>query len=287
MTAAGTAGHGAELGEYLDLGALGAHVVKSLSVFAWGGNPAPRLAPVRAGMLNSVGLQGPGIEAWIADELPALEVSGARVVVSIWGRSVEDYAAAATLLDATPPCVVALEVNVSCPNVADGHKMFAHSAQATAAVLAATAPFRRPRWAKLSPNVADIAEIAAAALGAGAESVTLTNTLIGLDVDLERRRPTLGAGRGGLSGVAIGPVALRAVAEVHAALPEAAIVGVGGIATGRDAAKFLLAGARAVQVGTANFADPRASLRVLRELEAFLDHVGVGALEEWIGALGT
>jgi dihydroorotate dehydrogenase (NAD+) catalytic subunit len=285
MTAAGTAGHGAELAEYFDLSLLGAHVVKSLAVFPYAGNPAPRLAPVRGGMLNSVGLQGRGVAAWLEEELPALEQSGASVVASIWGRRVEDFEAAALLFAHAPSCVVALEVNVSCPNVEDRQKMFAHSASATEEVLAATAPCRRPRWAKLSPNVTDVTEIAAAALRGGAEAVTLVNTLIGLDLDLASRRPVLGAGGGGLSGPALGAVALRAVSECAAALPQATIIGVGGISSGADAAKFLLAGASAVQVGTATLVRPRAALRVLRELEAWLDREGIGELDEVIGAL--
>jgi len=284
MTAAGTAGHGAELGDYLDLSALGAHVVKSLAPYPWDGNPSPRVAPVPGGMLNSVGLQGPGVAAWLEEELPSLEASGAAVVASIWGRRVEDYAEAAGALAAAPACVVAVEVNVSCPNVEDRLRMFAHSPSATAEVVAATAGCRRPRWAKLSPNVTDITEIAAAALSAGAEAVTLTNTLIGLDLDLERRRPVLGAGGGGLSGPPLRPVALRAVYDTRAALPEAAIIGVGGVSSGADALKFLLAGANAVQVGTATLAEPRAAARVLAELEGLLDRAGVESIDELIGA---
>lgn len=284
MTAAGTSGHGAELADYLDLAALGAHVVKSLATFAHEGNPAPRLAPVTSGMLNSVGLQGPGLQAWIERDLPELVTSGASVVVSIWGRRVEDYAAAAELLADAPPCVVAVEVNVSCPNVEDRLKMFAHSPVATAEVLEATAPCRRPRWAKLSPNVTDITEIAGAALGAGAEAVTLVNTLIALDLELETRRPVLGAGGGGLSGPALRPVALRAVYDTRGAFPDAAIIGVGGITSGADAFKFLLAGANAVQVGTATLAEPRAAARILGELEQLLDRAGIRDLSEIVGA---
>ncbi len=235
-------------------------------------------------MLNSIGLQGPGIAAWLERELPDLERSGAAVVASIWGRRVEDFAEAAAALAGAPACVVAVEVNVSCPNVEDRLQMFAHSRAATKEVLAATACCGRPRWAKLSPNVTDVTEIAAAALDGGAEAVTLTNTLIGIDLDIDTRRPKLGAGGGGLSGPALRPVALRAVYDTRRALPEAAIIGVGGIASGADALKFLLAGASAVQVGTATLAEPRAAARVLRELEALLDRAGVRELDELIGA---
>ncbi|MCB1014344.1 MAG: dihydroorotate dehydrogenase [Acidimicrobiales bacterium] len=266
MTASGTAGHGTELAPYVDLSALGAVVVKSLSAGPWAGNPAPRVHETPAGMLNSVGLQGPGVAAWLEDDLPGLLALGATVVVSIWGRSVQEYAAAADLLADAPPEVVAVEVNLSCPNVESRDSMFAHSAAATTEAMAATAGCRRPRWAKLSPNVTDLASIAAAARDGGAEAVTLINTVMGLLIDPDTRRARLGNGGGGLSGPAIHPVAVRAVHECHAALPDLPIVGVGGVARGADAAELLLAGASAVQVGTATFADPRAPAQVLEEL---------------------
>jgi dihydroorotate dehydrogenase (NAD+) catalytic subunit len=270
MTASGTSGHGTELSDYGDLSSLGAVVVKSLSVRPWPGNPAPRVHEVGVGMLNSVGLQGPGLSAWLTQDLPALTAAGARVVVSIWGQSVDDYAAAATLLSEAvrsgPKAIVAVEVNVSCPNVEDRSRMFSHSAAATAEVLAAT-ECGLPRWAKLSPNVPNIVEIAGAALEAGAEGLTLTNTLLGLALHPETGLPRLGAGGGGLSGPVVHPVAVRAVWECRGAYPEAAIIGVGGVASARDAVEFLQAGADAVQVGTATFRDPRAPWRVLRQLD--------------------
>ena len=185
MTASGTAGHGAELDRYVRLRDLGAVVVKSLAAFPWAGNPAPRLHPTPAGMLNSVGLQGPGVEAWLAEELPGLLATKARVVASIWGRTVEEFAAAADALAKAPAGVVAVEVNASCPNLEDRRRMFAHSPETTAAVVAATAACGRPRWAKLSPNVADLAEIAAAAQASGAEAVTLVNTVLGMAIDVD------------------------------------------------------------------------------------------------------
>lgn len=282
MTAAGTAGHGAELGAYVDLDRLGAVVVKSLSAEPWPGNPPPRVAPAAAGMLNSVGLQGPGVPAWIEDELPALEASRAAVVVSIWGRTVEEFARAAGLLRGASASIVAVEVNVSCPNLEDRRRMFAHSPTATADAVGAAGAAGLPRWAKLSPNVADIAEIAAAALAAGAEAVTLVNTLLGMAIDVESRRFALGAGGGGLSGAALHPVAVRAVHDCRVALPDAAIVGAGGVATGRDAVELLLAGANAVQVGTATFEDPRAPARVLAELEAWCADHGVDRAAELV-----
>ena len=183
MTASGTAGHGAELQPYVDLAGLGAVVVKSLAAFPWAGNPAPRLHPTTAGMLNAVGLQGPGVEAWLQDDLPPLLRTGARVVASIWGRSVEEYRAAAELLATAPTAVVAVEVNLSCPNLEDRRHMFAHSPAATRAAMEATAGCRRPRWAKLSPTTPELPEVAAAARDGGAEAVTLVNTLLGMVLD--------------------------------------------------------------------------------------------------------
>lgn len=294
MTASGTAGHGDELAAYSPLAGLGATVVKSLAAYAWPGNGAPRVHETASGMVNSVGLQGPGIEAWLADDLPRLAATGARVVVSIWGRSTEEFAEAARSLDravvgagATGPAraVVAVEVNVSCPNVEDRRRMFAHSPSATGEVVAAvTAACGLPAWAKLSPNVADITEVAAAAIESGAEAVTLVNTVLAMAIDAERRRPLLGGAGGGLSGPAIHPVALRAVWDCHAALPGAPIVGVGGVASGVDAVELLLAGASAVQVGTATFRDPRAPWRVLDELERWCSRHGVRAPSELTGA---
>jgi dihydroorotate dehydrogenase (NAD+) catalytic subunit len=283
MTASGTAGHGAELGAYFDLRELGAVVVKSLSHTPWDGNPAPRLHPVAAGMMNAVGLQNPGVDAWRETELPALLATGARVVASIWGFSVEDYKAAADALAACGPEVVAVEVNLSCPNVEDRRKMFAHDPERAAAAIEATAGCGRPRWAKLSPNVTDITPIAGAVLEAGADAVTLVNTVMGLALDPATGGPRLGNGGGGLSGAAIHPVAVRAVYDVRAAFPDAAIVGVGGVDSGESAAELLAAGANAIQVGTATFADPRAPQRVLHELEEWCARHDVSNLKQLIG----
>jgi dihydroorotate dehydrogenase (NAD+) catalytic subunit len=235
-------------------------------------------------MLNSVGLQGPGLEAWLERDLPALTAAGARVVVSIWGQSVDDFARAAALVAQASrhgSALVAVEVNVSCPNVEDRARMFAHSESATRDVLAAT-ECRLPRWAKLSPNVPDITAIAGAALEGGAEGLTLTNTLLGLALDIETGRPVLGAGGGGLSGAVLHPVAVRAVWECRAAFPAAAIIGAGGVRSGEDAVEFLRAGADAVQVGTAIFRDPRAPWKVLRQLDRWCASRGtsVAALRE-------
>jgi len=285
MTAAGTAGHGDELAAYVDLSSLGAVVVKSLFADPWPGNPPPRVHETAAGMLNSIGLQGPGIAAWREHELPALIAGGARVVVSIWGRSVEDYARAAEALAGCPEQVVAVEVNLSCPNLDGGAHLFAHDPAATTAALEATAGVGVPRWAKLSPNTDRLVEVAAAAQSAGAEAVTLINTVMGMIIDVETRRPLLGGGGGGLSGPAIHPVAVRAVHDVHAALPDLPIVGVGGVATAVDAVELLLAGACAVQIGTATFADPRSVLLVLDGLREWcIDH-GVENVRELTGGV--
>ena len=287
MTASGTVGHGAELARYLDYSELGAVVVKSLAPYEWPGNPPPRVHAVPAGMINSVGLQGPGLSRWLAEELPVLAASGTRVVVSIWGRTLDDYTAASDLLAAADSgsmeAVVAAEVNVSCPNLEDRGRMFSHSAAMTEAALAATATCGLPRWAKLSAT-GDLVEIAGAAVEGGASALTLINTLLGMVIDTEARRPLLGGGGGGVSGRAMGPVAVRSVFDVHAALPDVPIVGVGGIASGSDAVEMLMAGASAVQVGTAAFSDPRAPAKVLRELARWCAAHGVGRVDELVGA---
>ncbi len=270
MTASGTAGYGTELASYFDLSALGAVVVKSLAAFEWAGNPAPRLHPTPMGLLNAVGLQGPGVEHWLRDSVPALVSAGATIVGSIWGRTIDEFRQAAELLAAAPTEVVAVEINLSCPNLEGRNAIFAHDAALAGAVVAATAGCGRPRWAKLSANTDRIVEVAGAVGEAGAEAVTCINTLLGMVYDRETRAPALGAGGGGLSGPAIHPIAVRAVHDVHAALPDLPIVGVGGVATAWDAQELLLAGATAIQVGTATFADPRAPVRVLQELGMYV-----------------
>ncbi|HUP75351.1 MAG TPA: dihydroorotate dehydrogenase [Acidimicrobiales bacterium] len=280
MSASGTAGHGAELSRYFDLSSLGAIVVKSLSPLPWAGNPPPRVHETAAGMINSVGLQGPGVEAWLEHELPALERTGARVVASIWGRTVNEFERASALLADAPPSVVAVEVNVSCPNLEDRSKMFAHSASATFDVIAASGACRRPRWAKLSPNTYELVDIAGAARAAGAEAVTLVNTVLGMVIDIDERRPLLGAARGGLSGRAIHPVAVRSVFDCREAHRDLPIVGVGGVASAGDAIELIMAGANAVQIGTATFADPRAMVRILDGVREWCRQHGVNTLDE-------
>jgi len=266
MTASGTAGLSTELARYMDLSQLGAVVTKSLAPYAWQGNPAPRVHPTAQGMINAVGLQGPGITAWLADGLPRLIDTGATVVASIWGRSLEDYRIAAEQMAAAPAEVVAVEINLSCPNLEGRGSIFAHDLELAAEVVGVTEACGRPRWAKLSANTHRIVDIAAAVVEAGAEAVTLINTMLGLVYDPTTLAPALGNGGGGLSGRAIHPIAVRAVHDVHQALPNIAIVGVGGVVSGWDAAEMLLAGASAVQVGTATFADPTAPSNVVAEL---------------------
>ncbi|MFM8483714.1 MAG: dihydroorotate dehydrogenase [Actinomycetota bacterium] len=285
MTAAGTSGHGAELAPYGNLASLGAVVVKSLSADPWAGNPSPRLHPAGTGMINAVGLQGPGVDHWLAEDLPELGRHRARVVVSLWGRSLDEYARAARRLASglqeSPQgsCVVAVEVNLSCPNV-QGHGIIAHDPQLSAAVVAACTEAGRPLWAKLSPNTDRLVAIAGEVRRAGAEAVTLVNTVTGLVLDPATGRSVLGTGGGGgLSGPPIHPVAVKAVHDVRQAWPDLPIVGVGGIGSGWDAAELMLAGAQAVQVWTATFADPRAPFRIARDLERWALRRGFEALE--------
>jgi dihydroorotate dehydrogenase (NAD+) catalytic subunit len=256
--------------------------VKSLSAREWVGNPAPRLHPAAAGMLNAVGLQNPGIPGWIDHEWPALAATGARVIVSIWGRTVDEFDAAARALAPILASVIAIEANVSCPNLEDRADIFSHSASATSAVtqrvVAAVAPC--PVFVKLSPNCTDVRPIARAAVDAGATGLTLINTVMGLGVDAATRWPVLGNGPGGLSGPAIKPVALRIVHEVRVALPDVPIIGTGGVEHGEDAAEMLIVGATAVGVGTATFRNPRAPIIVRDELAAWAASHHVGAIRD-------
>lgn len=273
MTASGTAGHAAELSPYMHLGSLGAMVVKSLYHSPWPGNPAPRVHPLPAGMINAVGLQGPGVEAWIAHDLPALEAVGATVVASIWGRSVDDYARAAAMLAPVARRLAAIEVNLSCPNLEGRGGIIAHDIDVSSSVVAACRAAGAPLWAKLSPNTDRIVEVARTVVDAGADALTLVNTVVGMAIDVETARPSLGNGGGGVSGRAIHAVALRAVHDVRKELPDVAIIGVGGISSGIDAIAMMQAGANAVQVGTASFLRPDAAIHVLNGMHKWMaDH---------------
>lgn len=283
LTAAGTSGYGAELGAYGPLDALGAVVVKSLAAYPWPGNAPPRVAPLSDGsMINSVGLAGPGIERWKRDYLPGLIKTGATVVASIWGRRVEEFAEAATALRSVEG-IAALEVNISCPNLEDRTRLFSNSPEQTAAVIDACAVAQLPIWAKLGPMTPELVAVAGAALTAGAQTLVLTNTLIGLSLTYASGRAVLGGGGGGVSGPALQTVALRAVSECRSAYPNAGIVGVGGVANGRHALAFVRAGANAVGVGTATFAHPKAPWRIAKDLERTCRTLGVASIKEVMG----
>jgi dihydroorotate dehydrogenase (NAD+) catalytic subunit len=295
LTASGTAGRGTEMAGYLDYASLGGFVTKSVSAQPWGGNPAPRLRETPCGLLNSVGLQGPGVEHWRANELPKLTERGATVVASIWGTTVDEFEKAARML-AGSDGVVAVEVNVSCPNTEDRSRMFAHSPTATAEAVHASRSAGFPLWVKLSPNVADLVEIAAAGLAAGAEALVLINTVLGMAIDADKWGYRLGSGPvgGGLSGAAIRPVALRAVHDCRRAFPRGtrgpgglpvSIVGVGGVSSGIDAVELMMAGADAVEVGTACLRDPRAPMKVIAELSRWCRRHDVRHVRELVAAV--
>ncbi len=285
FTASGCAAAGQELDQFFDVSALGGVVTKSIMIAPRSGRPTPRMAETPSGMLNSIGLQGPGIEAFLEKDLAWLASRKARAVVSIAGGSVEEYAKLATKLR-NNPAVTMIEVNISCPNVEDRGQVFACDPMAASAVIQAVkrnSDKAVPVFAKLSPDVTSIAEIAKACVDAGADGLSLINTLLGMVIDTTTLRPVLGGVTGGLSGPAIRPVAVRCVYQVRAALPDVPILGMGGIRTGLDALELLAAGANAVSVGTTVFGDPSAPMRVLRELAHALADRGIERLEDVIG----
>lgn len=293
LTASGCSAFGQELEPFVDLTALGAVVTKSVQLRPRSGRPTPRMAETPSGMLNSIGLQGPGIDGLLAEDLPWLAERGVRAFVSIAGTRVEDFAELAERLRGVPG-VLGLEVNISCPNVESRGEVFACDPVAASDVIGAVraaADPAHPVYAKLSPDVTDIVGIARAVAAAGADGLSMINTLLGLVIDPDTMRPVLGGVTGGLSGPAIRPVALRCVWQVHAALPEVPILGMGGIRTGLDALQFVLAGASAVSVGTAVFNDPSAPARIHAELAAALIARGFASLSEAVGyahrAVGT
>ncbi len=285
FTASGCAAAGQELAAFFDVSAIGGVVTKSVTLAPRSGRPTPRMAETPSGMLNSIGLQGPGIDAFIEHDLPWLAARGARAVVSIAGSSVEDYVALARKVRGQPGLAM-LEVNISCPNVADRGTVFACDPRAAARVIKAIREdghVNVPIFAKLSPDVTDIVAVARAVVAAGADGLSMINTLLGMVIDTTTMRPALAGITGGLSGPAIRPVAVRCVWQVHQAMPEVPILGMGGIRTGLDALEFVLAGASAVSVGTAVFGDPGAPVRVLRELQAALGERGFARLADAVG----
>lgn len=285
LTASGCAAAGRELHQFLDVSRLGAVVTKSVMLEPRSGRATPRMAETPSGMLNSIGLQGPGINAFLAEDLPWLRARGARAVVSIAGGSVGDYAELATRLHAVDG-VTAIEVNISCPNVEDRGQVFACDPSAAAAVISAVRRASAPGvpvLAKLSPDVTDIVAVARSCVNAGADGLSMVNTLLGMAIDPATMRPALAGVTGGLSGPAIRPVAVRCVWQVHAALPDVPILGMGGIRTGLDAFEFVLAGASAVSVGTVVFHDPTAPLRVLGELAQVSAERGIERLVDVVG----
>jgi dihydroorotate dehydrogenase (NAD+) catalytic subunit len=286
MPASGTFASGREFADFIDLSRLGAVVTKGVSLEPWAGNESPRIAETSSGMLNSIGLQNPGIEAFCAKDLAWLAGQDVPVIVNVSGHSVEEYAAVVRRLEAEPR-VDAYEINISCPNVDEGGMAFGTAcAPASEVVRAVRDATKRPVIVKLSPNVTDITEIARAVEDAGADAVSLINTILGMAIDVETRRPKLARVVGGLSGPAVKPVALRMVWQVASAV-SVPVIGCGGIMTGEDAVEFMLAGASAVQVGTANFVDPTAMTRVVDGIAEYCARTGVARVRELTGALLT
>ena len=284
MSASGTFGYGVEFTPFYDISRLGAVVVKGLSLAPTPGNPPGRIVETAAGMLNAIGLQNIGVERFVGDVVPRLEDAGATFVANIYGKTLEEYEAVARRLSEVPS-LGAIEVNASCPNVREGGMAFGATtggiAQLTERVRRCTG---KTLWVKLSPNVTDIASIAKAAEGSGADAVSLINTIVGMAVNHRTRRPELSNVTGGLSGPAIKPVALRMVWEAAKAV-RIPVIGVGGIQNAADALEFLLVGASAVQVGTANFRNPRACVDILEGIEAFFREQRIARLEEYRGGL--
>jgi dihydroorotate dehydrogenase (NAD+) catalytic subunit len=287
--ASGTFASGREYAEFVDLSRLGAVTTKGVSLAPWAGNDSPRIAETPSGMLNAIGLQNPGVDVFASRDLAWLADVDVPVIVNVAGHHLEEYAQVIEALEASPQAAVvsAYELNVSCPNVDHGGMAFGTDCAAAADVTRrARAATTKPLIVKLSPNVTDIVAIASSVAEAGADSVSLINTLLAMAIDAEARRPLLARTIGGLSGPAIKPVALRMVWQVHRALPDLPIVGMGGVVTGADAVEFMLAGASAVAVGTANFVDPTAAVRVVDGVREYCDRHGCARVTELVGALG-
>lgn len=286
FTASGCAGSGKELSQFFSLDELGAVVTKSIALRARSGRPTPRMAETPSGMLNSIGLQGPGIDQFLDVDIPWLANHGARVIVSISGESVDEYASLARRLRNVPN-ISGIEVNISCPNVENRGLVFACDPIASRDVVQAV---RRnlgsdlPIIVKLSPDVTDIVEIARVVVEAGADALALINTVLGMVIDIDTMRPKLAGKTGGLSGPAIRPIAVRAIYQVHAAIPKVPILGMGGVTSGRDALELVLAGASGISIGTATFGNPTAAMKVKNELALLLQERGFTSFHEAIGA---
>ncbi len=284
MTASGTFGYGEEFSQYVDLEKIGAFVTKGLSLKPRAGNPTPRIVETPGGMLNAIGLQNVGIEAFIQKKVPFLRSVNTPAIANFFGYTPDEYAELAARLDAIPE-VAALEVNISCPNVKQGGIVFGTDPGCAASVVAACrAATKKTLIVKLSPNVTDIVEMALACEGAGADALSVINTLTGMAIDLERRRPVLANITGGLSGPAIKPIALRMVWQVAKAV-NIPVIGIGGIMTATDALEFILAGATAIQVGTASFVNPSAAQDIATGIENWLADRGISDLKTLIGSL--
>jgi dihydroorotate dehydrogenase (NAD+) catalytic subunit len=282
LTASGTFGYGEEYADFVDLNKLGGVIVKGISLRPITGNPPPRIWETPSGMLNAIGLENPGVDVFLTEKLPYLRKFDTAVIVNIFGYSFEDYVAVAERLDNVPG-VSGLEVNISCPNVKEGGIVFGTDLKAAFGLLSAVRKATKlPVIAKLSPNVTDITDFARAARDAGCDGLSLINTLLGMSIDVQCRKPRLANWTGGLSGPAIRPVAVRMVWQAAKAVPLP-IIGMGGIVTAEDALEFILAGASAVAVGTANFINPRAAVDVIEGLETFMAEQGVNVIGDLVG----
>lgn len=289
MTASGCAASGKELDRIFDITKLGAMITKSIMVKPREGRDTPRMAETPSGMLNSIGLQGPGVDRFIEQDLAWLSDRGMQTIVSIAGTHVHDYAELTRRLRSAP-AVVGIEVNISCPNHDDRNHVFACDPLAAGKVIEAvrrSAPYDLPIFAKLSPDVTDIVEIARTVVKAGADGLTLINTVLGMAIDATTLRPVLSAGTGGLSGPAIRPIAIRCIYQVRDALPETPIIGVGGITSGQDVLSFIAAGANAISVGTSVFSDPSAPMRIQQELTQRMHERGISNLADVQGIAHT
>ncbi len=284
MTASGTFGYGTEFADFVDLDRLGGVIVKGTTLHHREGNPYPRMAETPAGMLNAVGLQNKGVDYFCEHIYPTIKDYKTNMIVNVSGSAIEDYVATAERINALER-IPAIELNISCPNVKQGGMAFGVTAKGAAEVVSAVRKvYDKTLIVKLSPNVTDITEIARAAEGAGADSVSLINTLLGMAIDAERRRPVLSTVTGGMSGPAVKPIALRMVWQVAKAV-NIPVVGLGGISNGTDAIEFMLAGASAIEVGTANFIDPAVTGKIVDEINAYLDRHGFSSVRDIIGAL--